>query len=532
MDDNRRFEASQTTDGRYRLLIEAVTDYAIYMLDPEGLVTSWNPGAQRFKGYVESEILGCHFSRFYVEEDRASGLPGRALEIAKLEGRFESEGWRVRKDGTRFWAHVVIDPIRAPSGELVGFAKVTRDLTERREAQRKLEQAREALVHSQKMDAIGHLTGGIAHDFNNLLMAILSSLQLVQKRLPAEPRITPLLDNAVQAAKRGTSLTQRMLAFARRQALNPELVDVTTLVNGMIELLQRSLGPSIAIATNFDRGLDLIQVDTNQFEMALLNLAVNARDAMPNGGTMTISARQQGIPSGHSSNLSPGKYACLTVADTGEGMDEATLAKAAEPFFTTKGVGKGTGLGLSMVHGLAEQLGGRLILKSRRNEGTIAEIWLPTAEATIKPSRPEAAVPKVKIGKDPLVVLAVDDDPLVLMNTSAMLEDLGHEVLEATSGKQALDVLRQKQKAVDLVIADQAMPNMTGAELIKALRVDWPNLPIILATGYAELPPGAEADLKLAKPFGLEELAHALADVISQNGTASPREAGEDRMGI
>jgi len=201
MDDKRRFEASQTTDGRYRLLIEAVTDYAIYMLDPEGVVTSWNPGAQRFKGYVESEILGSHFSRFYVEEDRASGLPGRALEIAKLEGWFESEGWRVRKDGTRFWAHVVIDPIRAPSGELVGFAKVTRDLTERREAQRKLEQAREALVHSQKMDAIGHLTGGIAHAFNNLLMAILSSLQLVQKRLPAEPRITPLLDNAVQAAK-------------------------------------------------------------------------------------------------------------------------------------------------------------------------------------------------------------------------------------------------------------------------------------------------------------------------------------------
>ncbi len=532
MDDKRRFEASQTTDGRYRLLIEAVTDYAIYMLDPEGVVTSWNPGAQRFKGYVESEILGSHFSRFYVEEDRASGLPGRALEIAKLEGWFESEGWRVRKDGTRFWAHVVIDPIRAPSGELVGFAKVTRDLTERREAQRKLEQAREALVHSQKMDAIGHLTGGIAHDFNNLLMAILSSLQLVQKRLPAEPRITPLLDNAVQAAKRGASLTQRMLAFARRQALNPEFVDVTTLVNGMIELLQRSLGPSIAIATNFDRGLDLIQVDTNQFEMALLNLAVNARDAMPSGGTMTISARQQSIPSGHSSNLSPGKYVCLTVADTGEGMDETTLAKAAEPFFTTKGVGKGTGLGLSMVHGLAEQLGGRLILKSRRNEGTIAEIWLPTAEATIKPSRPEAAVPRVKMGNDPLVVLAVDDDPLVLMNTSAMLEDLGHEVLEATSGKQALDVLRQKQKAVDLVIADQAMPNMTGAELIKALRVDWPNLPIILATGYAELPPGAEADLKLAKPFGLEELAHALADVISQNGTTSPREAGEDRKGI
>src|SRR4029077_19828874 len=239
--------------------------------------------------------------------------------------------------------------------------------------------ARESLVHSQKMDATRHLTGGIAHDFNNLLMAILSSLQRVQNQLAAGQRIDPLLDNVVQAAKRGTSLTQRMLAFARRQALNPEFVDVTTLVNGMIELLQRSLGPSIAIGTNFDRGLDLIQVDTNLFEMALLNLAVNARDAMPNGGTMTISARQQGIPSGHSSNLSPGKYACLTIADTGEGMNEATLAKAMEPFFTTKGVGKGTGLGLPMVHGLTAQARGAVEIASELGKGTAVHLWLPRA---------------------------------------------------------------------------------------------------------------------------------------------------------
>jgi PAS domain S-box-containing protein len=216
MERSNRFLASLTEAGRYQLLIEAVTDYAIYMLDPLGIVTSWNPGAQRFKGYAATEIIGQHFSRFYTEEDKEDGLPARALEVAAREGKFENEGWRVRKDGTRFWAYVVIDAVRHPSsGEIVGFAKITRDLTERKEAQQKLEETRKALLQSQKLEAIGQLTGGIAHDFNNLLMAVIGSLELMRKRLPDDPKLRTLLDNAVQGAQRGATLTKRMLAFAR-----------------------------------------------------------------------------------------------------------------------------------------------------------------------------------------------------------------------------------------------------------------------------------------------------------------------------
>jgi PAS domain S-box-containing protein len=280
MEQSDRFVASLTEAGRYQLLVEAVTDYAIYMLDPTGVVTSWNPGAQRFKGYAAAEIIGQHFSRFYTEEDQENGLPARALEIAAREGKFENEGWRVRKDGSRFWAYVVIDPIRRPSGEILGFAKVTRDLTERKEAQQKLEETRDALLQSQKLEAIGQLTGGIAHDFNNLLMVVIGSLELMRKRLPDDPKLVTLLENALSGAQRGATLTKRMLAFARRQELKREVVDIPELVRGMTELLQRSLGPSVSIETRFPLVSKPVLCDAHQLEMILLNLAVNARDAI------------------------------------------------------------------------------------------------------------------------------------------------------------------------------------------------------------------------------------------------------------
>ena len=284
-------QALKASDDQFRLLVQGVTDYAIYLLDKEGRVTNWNPGAQRIKGYLSDEIIGRHFSQFYTDEDRKAGEPQRALETAEREGRFEKEGWRVRKDGSRFWAHVVIDPIRDDRGEILGYAKITRDITERRDAQQKLEKTREALFQSQKMDAIGQLTGGIAHDFNNLLMAVLGSLELMRKRLPDDPKLGALLENAVQGAQRGTTLTQRMLAFARRQELNQESVDIPELVRGMTDLLQRSLGPTVGIETRFPLVLKPIRTDANQLEMALLNLAVNARDAMPDGGQIVIAAR-------------------------------------------------------------------------------------------------------------------------------------------------------------------------------------------------------------------------------------------------
>ncbi len=505
-------DALRSSEEQFRLLVQGVTDYAIYMLDAKGHISNWNSGAQRIKGYSPQEVIGQHFSKFYTPEDQARGEPQRALETAAREGRYEKEGFRVRKDGSVFNAHVVIDPIRDHAGRIIGFAKITRDISERVKAERALELAREELFQSQKMDAIGQLTGGVAHDFNNLLMAIMASMELAKKRLPDDPQVRKLLDNAIQAAQRGTSLTQRMLSFARRQSLNPKPVSISALADNMIDLLQRSIGPGVAITTKIAEPLPPAQADQNQLELALLNLTVNARDASPEGSTIEISAREETLGAGHATGLRPGRYICLTVADQGEGMDAATLARATEPFFTTKGVGKGTGLGLPMVHGMTEQIGGRFVLKSQVGKGTVAEIWLPAATTGVQADENIAAT---EVPQSPcLNVLAVDDDGLVLFNTTAMLEDLGHVPLEARSGQEALEIL--EKHAVDLVITDQAMPQMAGLQLISAIRERWPDLPVILATGYAELPAGTAGNLqKLDKPFTEKELASAIAKSFS-----------------
>ncbi len=514
----REAAALRASEERYRLLLQSVTDYAIFMLDRDGVVANWNAGARRIKGYEAEEIVGSHFSRFYTEEDREAGVPARALAAAAGSGKFEAEGWRVRRDGTRFWASVVIDRIVGEDGRLVGFAKVTRDITERKAAQEALVQAQAALAQAQKMEAVGQLTGGVAHDFNNLLMAVLGSLELLRKRLPDDPRLLRLLDNAVQGAERGAALTQRMLAFARRQELKPEAIDLAHLVRDMTDLLQRSIGPAIRIETRFPVGLPPALVDAHQLELALLNLVVNARDAMPEGGTVAIAARlDQEAPAGEGGTLPGSAMLCLSVADTGTGMDEATLARAQEPFFTTKGVGRGTGLGLSMVHGLAAQSHGRLVLRSRPGAGTTAEIWLPVAapeaaSAAGPEDAPSRGVPARPVPSQ--VVLVVDDDPLVLENTAAMLEDLGHRVIEARSGREALDLMR-RARTLDLVLTDHAMPEMTGLQLAARLSAERPGLRLILATGYADLGPDEAAGLpRLAKPYDQAALARMIEAVV------------------
>lgn len=516
-DLTERRAAEQTirqSEEQFRRLVQGVSDYAIYMLDPNGNVSSWNFGAERIKGYRPQEIIGRHFSTFYTPEDRAAGLPETALSLARAEGRFEREGWRVRKDGSRFWASVVIDVIRDDDGDVLGFAKITRDITEKMETQRALEQAREELFQSQKMEAIGQLTGGIAHDFNNLLMAVLGSLEILKKRMPQDLSLTSLVDNAMQGAQRGAALTQRMLAFSRRQELHVEPIDVSGLVRGMMDMLSRSLGPLTVIETSFPVRLPTILTDPNQLEMAILNLVVNARDAMPSGGRIVLRASEELLLSGKGP-LSAGRYVRIAVIDEGEGMDAKTLQQAITPFFTTKGVGKGTGLGLSMVQGLASQSGGRLVMKSSLGEGTTAELWFPVAvveqvteAAAERPLQEKNAARRLRI-------VAVDDDGLVLMNTTLMLEDLGHTVFEAMAGPEALDILRKQQ--VDLVICDHAMPRMTGAQLAEAIRNEWPDMPIILATGYAEIPEGAGiVDLpRLGKPFSQAQLAEAISRIAS-----------------
>ena len=504
--------ALRLSEERFRLLVQSVTDYAIFMLDRDGRVANWNPGAERIKGYTPDEIIGEHFSHFYTEADREAGMPERGLATATAEGRWENEGQRVRKDGSVFWAHVVIDPIRDSSGEVIGFAKITRDVTERKESQRQLEEAREALFQAQKMEALGQLTGGIAHDFNNLLMAVLGSLELLRKRLPYDPAHSTLLENAIQGAQRGATLTQRMLAFARRQPLKLEPVDVTALIRGMSSFLQRAIGPTYRIEVRFPPGLPLVMTDPPQLEAALLNLAVNARDAMPENGLITISATVETVGAAEA-GLASGDYMRLTVTDTGEGMDAQTLTRATEPFFTTKGVGKGTGLGLSMVHGLAAQSGGKLTIRSRPGEGTTVDIWLPAAETG---AQARALGRPADIGFSaelrPLTVLAVDDDSLVLTNTAALLEDLGHHVLSAKSGKEALATL-DTHPDVDLVITDQIMPRMTGLQLREELCRRRPGLPVLIATGFAEMPAEAVAGgPQIAKPFTQRELADAVLD--------------------
>ena len=387
------------------------------------------------------------------------------------------------------------------------------------ERTRERESALAQLFEAQKIDTIGQLTGGVAHDFNNLLMAVLGSLELLKKRLPADdPRATRLLDNAVQGAERGAALTQRLLAFARRQELKPETVDVARLLDGMQDLLERALGPGVVLSRDVPADLQAVRVDANQLELAILNLAVNARDAMPEGGTLSVSARAERVPSGQDNmahRLAAGDYVRVDVVDSGAGMDEATLARATEPFFTTKGPGKGTGLGLSMVQGLAAQSGGAMQVSSRPGQGTRVELWLP--QAAHLPDRTSDAEPKPVADTLPatpgsqLTVLVVDDDALVCTGTAAMLEDLGHRVIEASSGSQALAALEAHSRSVGIVITDHAMPGMTGLELARRIREAHPALAIILASGYADIGEDGDGELpRLSKPFRQDELAAAI----------------------
>jgi len=402
------------------------------------------------------------------------------------------------------------------------LAQTNADLELRVEERTREREAALAQVHEmQKVESLGQLTGGVAHDFNNLLMAVLGNLELVRKFLPNDPKIRRLVDGAVQGAERGATLTKRMLAFARRQELKPEAVEVPNLVDSMVEMLRRSLGPGIQIATEFEDDLPATRVDPNQLELALLNLALNARDAMPLGGRLTISAHRERIGAGDVPGLKPGDYVCVAERDTGDGMDEVTLKRATEPFFTTKGAGRGTGLGLSMVDGLVAQSGGAMRITSQRGAGTTVELWLPVSEAEAV-ERPRLVVPQPVEESRCCRVLVVDDDPIVLAGTAAMLEDLGHTATEVESAEQALKVL-QAENSIDLVITDHAMPGMTGTELAKRIRRKWPEMPVIIATGYAELPELDSGVPRLSKPYRQQDLAAVVARMLGEQPAAAAR---------
>jgi signal transduction histidine kinase len=404
------------------------------------------------------------------------------------------------------------------------LAQTNADLEVRVEERTREREMAMAQVHEmQKLESLGQLTGGVAHDFNNVLMAILGNLDLLSRTLSSDPMARRLVEGAIQAAERGATLTKRMLAFARRQELRPETVDVVKLLNGMAEMLRRSLGPTIEIAMEFESSLALIRVDPNQLELAVLNLALNARDAMPRGGRLHIGAYNRTVDPGNQQQLEPGRYVAVIVTDTGSGMDGMTLRRAAEPFFTTKGVGKGTGLGLPMVYGLAAQSGGSARISSQLGVGTTVELSLPVADVQLVAEPQRTPSPSEGAGVS-YGVLLVDDDPEVTAATLAMLEQLGHRVRVATSGAAALAIV-EEAAALDLVITDHAMAGMTGMELAERIRRIRPELPVVLATGYAEVPIGDNlAVARLDKPYRIDRLAAAIASVMVQH----PRGASSD----
>jgi PAS domain S-box-containing protein len=501
---NRQQRDLFESERSFRLLVEGVADYALFMLDPTGIVTSWNIGAQRIKGYSPAEILGQHFSRFYTETDRANGKPARALGTARQTGRYEEDGWRVRKDGTFFWASVVIDPIYEDS-ELVGFAKITRDMTERREAQLKLEQMQKHLAEAQKLDALGQLTGGVAHDFNNLLMVISGSLHMLRKQAVDDPRVLRALAAIDAATKRGAALTRQLLTFARRQSVNPQAIDVAERIDAIREVLDTGVGRSVRLAYDFGPGLWPVTVDVSEFETALVNLAINARDAMPSGGTVTVTARNcaGSQPSGHDQ---ASDFVAISVDDTGVGIAPDVLAKIFDPFFTTKPVGKGTGLGLSQVHGFAHQAGGSVKVESELGKGTRVTILLPRERSGQLADRHTVAE---MAGSG--TVLLVEDNPDVASVSSSLLEQLGYTVRRVADAEAALREIERNN--VDLVFSDIVMPgNIDGLSLARRLREIRPGLPILLATGYSDAAADVRGDFPiLRKPYEIHQLSQAIA---------------------
>jgi PAS domain S-box-containing protein len=513
----------EESERRFRLLVEGVNDYAIFMLDLNGYVINWNPGAQRIKGYTRGEIIGQHFSRFYTEEERGKRVPWKALETAAATGKFETEGWRVRKDGTQFWASVVINAIRDESGEVLGFAKVTRDLTERRAAEERLHQ-------SQKMEATGQLTGGVAHDFNNLLTIIIGNLETLQRDFRDgsldKSRLQRAAENAMRGARRAEALTQRLLAFSRQQPLEPKPIDVGRMVAGMSDLLRRSLGENVAVETVHAGGLWRAFADPNQLEVAILNLAVNARDAMPKGGKLTIETANihlDEIYAASQAEVLPGQYVLLAVSDTGIGMSTETRAKAFDPFFTTKDVGHGTGLGLSQVYGFVKQSRGHVKIYSEVGEGTTVKIYLPRHHADAVEEE-EVGERGIARGRHSEIVLVVEDDEDVRTYSTESLRELGYSVLEASQAREALQML-DTHPDIAILFTDIGLPGrMNGRQLAEEARKRNPNLKILFTTGYARnaiihdgrLDPGVEL---VTKPFTQAALGAKLRDIIDARST-------------
>ena len=512
------FRELEQSERRFGLLVQGVTDYAMCMLDAKGTVTNWNAGAERIKGYAAQEIVGRHFSCFYTEPDQQAGMPARTIQVAATAGRFEAEGWRVRKDGTQFWASIIVDAIHDDQGRLIGFAKVTRDLTEKRAVEEQLRQA-------QKMEAVGQLTGGIAHDFNNLLTVINGNIELAERSLGSDSaKVGRAIANARQGAERAAALTQRLLAFSRRQPLVPKPLHLDRVVEGLSDLLKRALGELIQLETVSGPHLWPVEADPNQIESALLNLAVNARDAMAEGGTLRIETANAHLDSGYAAtqgDVTPGNYVMVAISDTGTGMAPPVLARIFEPFFTTKEIGRGTGLGLSQVYGFVKQSGGHVEVVSQPGQGTTVKLYLPrfTGDCDAAPAEDAARADEKSAAGE--TILVVEDDEGVRAYSVEILRDLGYHAIEAADGQAALHLLEMSDAPIDLLFTDVVMPGLSGRELSDRARALRPDIKTLYTSGYTRetfLRDGKlDPDISLlAKPFTLQELAKRLRDLLDR----------------
>ena len=523
-----RAETAQSAgERRFGLLVDGVADHALYMLDEKGHITDWNAGAERLKGYTASEIIGRHFACFFTEEDQKANLPQQALDTAARDGKYEADSWRVRKGGSRFIGSVVLTALQDASGRLIGFAKITRDISARIQQQGALEEARAALAQSQKMEALGQLTGGIAHDFNNLLHVIKNAVEIVRRRLPgADPDVRRYLDMATQNADRAAAITQRLLAFSRQQPLEPKAIDPNKLLSSMTALLRSALGERVALETVLSAGVWTVSADINQLETALLNLALNARDAIREYGKLTIETANAFLDESYAAahvDVKAGQYVMIAVSDTGSGMTKEVSARAFEPFFTTKQAGQGTGLGLSQVFGFVKQSGGHLKIYSEPGEGTTVKLYLP---------RIAAAASEVAKESEPLVartsgetILVVEDDEDVRTFIAEALRELGYQVRMAPDAHMALAVLKNPG-GVDLLFTDVGLPNgINGRQLADEVRQRWPHIRVLFTTAYARnaivhhgrLDPGVDL---IIKPFTQSSLAAKVRQVLDKAADA------------
>ncbi len=503
---NKAKEVLFESERQFRLLVDGVTDYALFMLDPNGVVTSWNAGAERIKGYAANEIVGRHFSCFYSEGDRAAGVPSRALQIAVDDGRFEAQGWRIRKDGSRFWASVVIQPLRCEDGRLRGFAKITQDITEKHDAEIALKQIQEQRGHAQRMEVLGELTGGVAHDFNNLLMVIGGFSQTLKKAVSEDARAKRAAEAIEAAVERGQSLTRQLLTFSRRQTLNPVVTIIGDRIKDFAKIVEGSAAAPLKLVTQVPAGIWPVKADVSEFELALLNVAINARDAMPGGGLITLTAENVHLHHNDGIAQLEGDFVALTIADNGSGIAKENLPKIFDPFFTTKGSGKGSGLGLSQVHGFAHQSGGTVTIESELGRGTRVTLYLPRAKNEPGQTSNSDATRYKGSGK----ALLVDDNRDVLEVSTLYLQELGYQVDAMDNAQAALTAINRENYSV--VVSDIVMAGMNGIDLAEAIRQRHPDMPIVLVTGYNKVAASiGEQFVLVRKPYNLQDLRKAIA---------------------